>query len=232
MRVTAKAVLATSLALGVVAAAPAVAAYDKKAYSYAASHMLEAKQIPKALGTYKPGIFFNASTGNESIYLCSLGETMVEVKGARMNFNASYLPKQRRSETSVAVSVSQFASNTAAIRAFRTLERQAKRCTGNQSDSNTSDDGVTYSWSKNVTNGKVPSVSVVGVESIFINNNYEGGSSDSDDKFLNDSYTVYTLVNDVVISTSFYLNNALSLTKAQERAANQLAFNVVGAWVG
>jgi hypothetical protein len=232
MRRTSRALVATTLAIGVVAAAPAVAAYDKKAYSYAASHMVEAKQIPKALGSYKAGIYFNASTGNQEIFLCSLGETNVRVRGAKMNFSAGYQPKQERSDKSVNVSVYQFASSTAAIKAFRSLEREAKKCTGKQTDSNTSDDGVTYSWSKNVTNGKVPSVKVVGVESIFINNDYESGSSDSDKTFLSDTYTVYSLVNDAVIGTSFYLDNASSLTKAQQRAANQLAFSAIGAWVG
>lgn len=232
MRRTTRALLATSVALGVVAAAPAVAAYDKKAYSYAASHMLEAKQIPKGLGTYKPGIFFSASTGDQEIYLCSLGEKNVRVSGVRMGFSSSYQSKQKRTGKSVNISVYQFASSSAAIKAFRALEREAKKCTGTQSDSNTSDDGVTYSWSKNVTNGKVPSVKIVGVESIFINNDYENGSSDSDKKFYNDAYTVYSLVNDAIVGSTFYLDNAASLSKAQQQAANQLAFNAVGAWVG
>jgi hypothetical protein len=232
MRRTSRALLAASLALGVVAAAPAVAAYDKKAYSYAATHMVEAKQIPKALGTYKPGIFFNASTGAQEIYLCSVGDTDIRIRGAKMNFMAGYASKQDRSDKSVNVSVYQFASSSAAIKAFRALERESKKCTGKQADSSTSDDGVTYSWTKNVTNGKVPSVTIVGVESIFINNDYESGSSDSDEKFLSDTYTVYSLVNDAVVATSFYLDNASSLSKAQQRAANLLAFRAVGAWVG
>lgn len=225
---------ATAIAASTIAVAPSAVAYNKDAYAFAASHMVESKSIPKALGTYRPAMFFNASGDRPEMYLCSLKDGKdgnVRVRGARYAFSADYTNTVRTSPRQVNINVYQFASSKAAITGFRAVEREAKRCTGSQSDSNTSGDGVTFSWTSNLQNGKVKGVTVAGVESVFINSDYANGSTDSDQKFLSDSYSVYTLVNDAIIVSLFINNNETTLTRAERRGANQLAFNAVTAWV-
>ncbi len=222
---------ATAIAASTIAVAPSAVAYNKDAYAFAAGHMLESKDIPKALGTYRPAIDFNASGDRPVMYLCSLKDGNVRVGGAKFAFAANYNNTVRNSPRQVNVTVYQYGSSKAAITGFRAVEREAKRCTGAQGDSNTSDDGVTFSWTSNLQNGKVKDVKVAGVESVFINSDYENGSTDSDQKFLSDSYSVYTLVNNAIIVSLFNNNNANTLTPAERKGANQLAFNAVTAWV-
>jgi hypothetical protein len=223
---------ATAIAASTIAVAPSAVAYDKDAYAFAASHMLESKKIPKALGTYRPAMDFNASGDRPVMFLCDLEDGNVLVRGAKFAFSANYNTTVKRSPRQVSINVYQFGSSKAAIAGFRTVERQAKRCTGSQSQSNTDDDGVTFSWTSNLQNGKVKDVKVAGVESVFINSDYENGSTDSDRKFLSDSYAVYTLVNNAIIVSQFNNNNENTLTAAERKGANQLAFNAVTAWVG
>jgi hypothetical protein len=225
-------VLATTvIAASALAAAPAAVAYNKDAYAYASSRMVEAKDIPKALGTYRTGIDFYAGADSPEIFLCSLEKGSARVMGARYSFGANYRNANKKSPRSVGTSVYQFPSSKAAISGFRAVEREAKRCTGTQSDSSTGDDGVTYSWTSNLQNGKVKGVKVAGVESVFINSDYESGSSDQDREYLADTYAIYTLVNDVIIVTTFTNTNESSLKPAETKGAHQLAFNAVTAWV-
>lgn len=231
MRKSTAAIAIISLTASALIAAPVAVAYNKDAYTYAVNHMVESKNIPKALGTYRSAIDFYAGADDPEMFLCSLENGSVRVRGAQYSFGANYRNTNKKSPRSVNISVYQFPSANKAISGFRTLERQAKRCTGSQSDSSTDDDGVTYSWAANLQNGKVKDVKVVGVESVFINADYESGSSDQERKFLSDTYSVYTLANDVIIATSFTNSNESSLQPAERKGAHQLAFNAVTAWV-
>lgn len=220
-----------ALALGVIAA-PAAQAYDREAFAYAAGHMPSAKSIPTALGSYRPSIAFDASTFNSEINLCFKKDTSVRVKGAKYGYSASYRNAKRSDLRYVGVNVWQFAKATGAIKAFDALKKSAKECTGTQDSSFTDDDGVVYSNSQTLTNGTVPSVTITGVESVFINSDYTNSASDGSEENVSDNYTVYTLVNDVIIGSLFSNSAESKLKPAERRAANQFAFNNVGTWVG
>lgn len=220
-----------ALALGVIAA-PAAQAYDREAFAYAAGHMPASKSIPKALGTYHPGINFMASYFGTEIILCFKSDRLVGAKGAKFSFNAFYRNTKRSDDRSASVNVYQFPKATNAIKAFDAVKKSAKECTGTDDTSFTAEDGVVFSNSVTLTNGTVPSVTVTGVESIFVNADFENSSSDDANRNTSDTYTVFTLVNNVIIATTLSNNAQSRLTAAERRAVNQFAFNNVDAWLG
>jgi hypothetical protein len=225
---------AGALVAGVIAA-PTAIAYDKAGYTYAAGHLLPAKQIPKVLGVYRANPGFSVDPDNSSIYLCYVSdtETDVRVRAKNVNYSGFYRNAQRNSTKNVSMNMYEFRTSQGAISAFRSLEREAKKCTGTSNSSFQDDDsGVTYTWSSTKSNGKVPSVTVAGVASVFVNVDYINGSSDRDGQDLSDSYSVYTLVNNVILQTNYSIGNAAQLTPAERKGAHQLAFNNVTAWLG
>lgn len=225
-------VAASALALGLGAlAAPAAQASEREAYAYAATHMPTSKDIPKALGTYRAGIFFSASPFDASIYLCDLKNDSVMVKGAKYAFNAGYRNVKRDEPGYVSVNVWQFRNSQQAIKTFNALKRDIKKCTGSETNSFNDDDGTTSSWTHNLTNGTVPSVTVTGVESVFVNSDFTFTSSQPEGDSKSDNYSVFTLVDDVIIGTTYSNSVSATLSAAERKAANQLAFNAVGAWV-
>ena len=225
-------IAAAALALGLgVLAAPVANASERETYAYAASHMPTSKDIPKALGTYRAGFFFSASPFDASIYLCDVKNNSVMVKGAKYAFNAGYRNAKRNDPGYVSVNVWQFKNSQRAIKTFDALKKDIKKCTGSDSQTFTDDDGTTSSYTHNLTNGSVPSVTVTGVESVFVNSDYSYTSSQPDGDSKSDNYSVYTLVNDVIIGNTYYNSVSASLSPAQRKAANQLAFNAVGIWV-
>ena len=230
MKKTIIAASALALSLGVLAA-PVANASERETYAYAASHMPTSKDIPKALGTYRPSIFFSASPFDSSIYLCDLKGDSVTVKGAKYAFNAGYRNAKRNDPGYVSVNVWQFKNSQQAIKTYDALKKNIKKCTGSDSQTFTDDDGSSSSYTHNLTNGTVPSVTVVGVESVFVNSDYTFTSSEPGGNSKSDNYSVYTLVNDVIISSSYYNSVSATLSPAQRKAANQLAFNAVGIWV-
>lgn len=235
MRALTLSLLASGALVASAVAAPAAVAYDKSGYAYAASHLVTTKQIPKVLGVYRANPGFNVDPDNSGIYLCYVSDTDsdVRVKAKNVNYSSFYRNANRNSSKSVSTNVYEFRSNQVAIAAFRSLEREAKKCIGTSNSSYQDDDsGVTYTWSSTKTNGKVPAVTVTGVASVFINIDYINGSSDREGQDLSDSYSVFTLVNDVILQTNYSIGNAAQLTAAERKGAHQLAFNNVTAWLG
>ena len=218
----------TALAL----AAPAQA-YDRDAYAYAASHMLGNKQVVAPL-TAKPDGFFTAGPDSKS-WLCQANGRDVNYPGGLYRFSINY-PSAKKNQSGVNAQVEQFASATKAIAAFNALKKGAKECSGPTSGSSNYPDAdgntVTDTWSSLTTTGVVPLVTIVGVPSVFINTNYQDVSSDQDSPYTSDNYTVYTLVNDVIISTNYYSGSELNISGAERKAVNQTAFNAVSAWLG
>lgn len=228
---------AAAAALLPVVLAPAASAYDREAYEYAAGHMIARTDIPKALGAFDTRLNFGANPGFNT-FLCYLPSsdpnangTDVKIGKSKYQFSANYSAKKDNGP-SVGVQVLQYANSTEAIKGFNALKTQSKKCNGAGSTTWTDDDGTEYTNSWNVSTSNVPGVSVVGVDSIGITQDNLSTNSTSEDKFLNDNYTVYSLVNDVIIQTSYYANGPQNLTTAQRKAVNQLAFNAVGVWVG
>jgi hypothetical protein len=219
-----------------IAVAPAAQAYDKDGYTYAAGHMIERSDIPKALGSYKAGLDFGAMPGDKTLYICSQPQSdpnadsvNVTVPGSVSIYNASYNGRTENSPF-VSVSVNQYASATKAIRAFNLLKKRIATCDGTSAQSWSNDDGTTSTYSTLTTHGVVPSVTTAGVESLFLSINNlsenlpEGGAN------VSDSYSVYSLFGDTIIQTSYYSNSTTNLTTAQRKAVNQVAFNAETRW--
>lgn len=228
-------VIATStavLALIAAAAAPA-SAYDPEEYSYAAGHMITPKDIAKPLKVNSAGYFSAGPDGGS--FLCRKNDKDVTVPRGENRYSIDYNAEDSK-RPSVSVSIQQFSSSTKAISTFNKFMKAAKTCAGasSGSDSWAQEDGtpVVEQWSSLTTTGKVPLVTIVGVPSFFINTNYEQAISNDASKFSSDNYDVYTLLNDVIISTSFSSGSELNITAAQKKAVNQTAFNAVTAWLG
>lgn len=233
-RITATVAAGAAVAL---ALAPAASAYDRDAYEYAAGHMIERSDIPKGLGSFDPQPFFDAGPGLPT-YLCYLPSddpdtsgTDVKIGKSRYQFSAVYSPNKGPA-SSVSVRVMQYADADAAIKAFQNLKKESSTCTGSGSTTWVNEDGTQTTSSWMLSTSTVPSVAVVGVSSIGITQDNLSVSSPDGDRNTSDTYTVYTLVNDVIISTSYGTSGTTNLTSAQRKAVNQVAFNAVGRWVG
>ncbi len=227
------AVAASAALLPVALAAPAQA-YDRDMYSYAAGHMIGHEDIPAALNV-KRGANFSATPFRGKNFLCGDETARVEYAGGTMLFNINY--EGKRNSSGIGVSVTQYASANKAIKAFNELKAGLKKCEGPASGQQTFDDGSTDTWSRLNTTGSVPLVTVAGVASVFVNENYDDVTSGSPDgtygggSYSSDSYSVYTLVNDVIINTSRYTGSQLNMSTKERKAVNQVAFNAVTRWV-
>lgn len=238
MRIASMSALAAIAALSTtVVAAPQALAYDRDAYEYAAGHMIDAKDIPKALGAFDARLTFSAMPGSKT-FLCYLPSedpddngTDISIGKSTSQYTAAYSSK-KDTGPSVQVQVLEYKNAKAAIKAFQTLQSQAEKCSGTGSTSWVDDDGSTYTNSWAVSTSTVPGVAVVGVASIGITQDNLSTNSASDDKYLNDNYTVYSLVDDAIISTAYFVNGPENMTKSQRKAVNQVAFNAISEWVG
>ena len=223
---------AAALALAAASTVPAFA-YDPQEYAYAAGHMITPKDVVKPLTVNSAG-YFNAGPDGGS-FLCRKDEKNVTVPRAKARYSINYDADDSK-KPSVSVNVQQYSSSAKAISAYNALKKAAKTCAGPSggSDSWPDADGnaVVEQWSALNTTGNVPLVTIVGVPSTFINTNYEQVISNQASRYSSDNYTVYTLMNDVIISTSFSSGSELNITAAQRKAVNKTAFNAVTAWLG
>lgn len=225
-----KIVAAGASALIAIGMAGPAQAYDRDAYAYAAGHMIGYKDIPSILDAKRTASFsaYNAPGKN---YVCGTadGEKEVDYPGGKDVFSMNY---EGRKSSSTNVSVTQFASSSKAIKAFETLQKAVKECSGTDSGSQTFDDGSVDTWQRLTTTGNVPKVTVAGVESIFLNENYQDVTTGPDaGSYSSDNYTVYTLVNDAIINTTYYTGSELNMTTKQRKAVDQVAFNAVTRWL-
>lgn len=223
------AVAAACIAVAGVGLAAPAQAYDRDQYSYAAGHMIGHEDIPASLNV-KKGADFGAFPSGGKNFLCGDETKRVEYPGGELEFNVNYNGKKGTS--GINVSISQYASASRAIRAFNALKDGLKQCEGPASGQNTFDDGSTDTWSRLNTTGNVPLVTIAGVPSVFLNQNYEDVTSGDDGgTYSSDSYTVYTLVGDVIINTSRYTGSELNMSTKERKAVNQVAFNAVTRWL-
>ena len=126
-----------------------------------------------------------------------------------------------------------YRSTDKAIKAFGTLQGSITQCSGAVSDSGSNDDGSTWTTSTVTTHGVVPSVTVTGVESLFVNvNASNSGTAPDAYDYSNDSYTVFTLLDDVIIATAYSLDKTDNLTTKQRKAVDQVAFTTIDRWLG
>jgi hypothetical protein len=225
-----KIALAAAAALAVTAmAAPAAQAYDAEAYSYAAGHMLQPKNVPASFGI-DDRLDFGAARAFP-IFVCTVDSKEVKAPGGVHAFNANYGSK--KVEGNLSVNVNQYASSVKAITAFNALKKAVTKCSGEKAGTSTYEDGSTDSWARLTTNGTVPAVTITGVQSLFLNENYSDVSAGPDSsEYSSDQYSVYSLVDDVVITTTYYTGSELNISTKKRKAVNQTAFNAVTAWLG
>ena len=224
---------ATSVALvaSVAVAAPAQA-YDEDAYAYAATHMLKSDDLLAALGDFGSNMSSSASQSSSKIYLCYIGQT---------NHTCS------RRETLVRVLVQrepegrlgqQPGPDDHPVRQRREGHlRLREAAEGGQEvhrhddPDMANDDGSTQTSSSLTTNGKVPGVTEVGVESVFVNQNYLSTSSNAKDRYASDTYTVFTLLNDVILSTNYSSGNLRNIPTKLRKKVKQVAFTAIDRWL-
>lgn len=213
---------------GVALAAPAQA-YDRELYSYAAGHMIEPSDIPAPLSV-KKGADFSAYPTTGKSYLCGDENKSIQYAGGDHQFFMSYTG--RKDGMGVQVSVNHYASDSAAIKAFNELKRKLQQCAGTANGQRTFEDGTFDTWSRLTTTGNVPLVTVAGVSSVFLNQNFDDVTSgEFNDRYSSDQYNVYTLVNNVIINTSHSTGSELNMSTKERRAVNQVAFNAVTRWL-
>jgi hypothetical protein len=214
------------------AGAPPAAAYDSDAYAYAASHMLKSGDVPASLGDFGTGMDFNATQTSGKVFLCFIGEKQYSAPGGAFTFGASFYENKKDAVgNNLMQTVTQYPSATKAISAFETLQKSITNCKGTTSQTWTDDDGSTQTSSSLTTNGRVPGVTEVGVESLFVNQNYLTTSTNAQDRYASDTYTVYTLLNDVIISTSYTTGNLENIPTKQRAKVNQVAFTAIDRWL-
>lgn len=210
-------------------AAPVAQAYDREAFSYAASHMLAPNKIPASIGL-NDTLSFTASDGVE-FYICRNGDKDIKVTPGIHTFNASYDSK-KGVEGGLGISVNQYATSVKAIKAFGEVKKALTSCAGPTSGAQTFEGG-TDTWSRISTTGNVPAVTITGVSSLFFNINYSDVATGPDaSEYSSDTYFVYTLVNDSIITTNYYTGSALNLPTKKRKVINQIAFDAVTAWLG
>ncbi|HAN70331.1 MAG TPA: hypothetical protein DCQ36_01900 [Actinobacteria bacterium] len=226
-----------AVAASVLVVAPTASAYDREAYEYAAGHMIERSDIPKVLGDFDESLGFSAGLGVRT-YLCYLPSstpdaagTDVQVGRPQLQYSGFYSPS-KGPQVFVVVRVLQFGSAGVAIKGFEALKTQSRKCKGAGSTTWTNDDGTETTSSWRVATSVVPQVTVAGVPSIGITQDNLSVSSDGGKPSASDNYTVYTLVNDVILSTSYEGGSTTNMTKDQRKATNQVAFNAVSRWLG
>jgi hypothetical protein len=220
------------------ALATPASAYDNDSYAYAAGHMISRHDIPVILGDFKKALAFNGYAPTSPPVLCSIdgsgttpGSSFTFPSG-KLQFSANYSPKGGDGP-SIGVAVNQYADAKKAIAAFDEAKKQVKNCTGTVTNSWTNtDSGTVSTYTTQTTNGVVPSVTTTGVESLFIDVNSDSSATAEEAPYQSDQYSVVSLVNNVVISTTYYMNNATNIPPKKRKAVNQVAFNAETAWLG
>lgn len=232
MKKTIATLAAVALAAGAVAAAAPAHAYDKDAYVYAAGHMLQSGDLPKVLGDFGNNMIFTASQDSDKVFLCYIEDTEYQAPAGDFTFSGFFYAKAKGGNSnSVSQTVTQYSSAQKAISAFQKLTKQVKNCTGSTTQTWTDDDGSTQTSSSLTTNGKVPMVTEVGVESVFVNQNYLSTSSTDTERYASDTYTVYTLLNDTILATSYTTGNLENIPTKLRKKVNELAFTAIDRWL-
>ncbi len=222
-----------ALVLGSLGLAPTAAqAYDREAFANAASSYVSPKQLPKIFAA-KPGIGVQVQdSGKSGSYVCTSASTNgfdVQMSRSLRNSYAFYDVVEK--DLNLLISVNEFTSNVAAEKAFAKLTKDIKKCDGDYSGSWTSDDGTVFPFQNIVTSGKIPAVTVTGVGSIFTNRNSNNAAVGDQPAYLSDSLNIFTLLNDAIIMTQGSTGSASNLTGPQKKALEQVANQMVTAWV-
>lgn len=212
-------------------ASPAAQAYDREAFAYASSHFVSPQQLPKIFAS-KSSFSVQVGDFGGKAFICSSpvpDGPNVELTKPVLNAYGSY--EVRSENLGLWINVSQYRSNVAAENAFTKISKDIKKCDGDYSGSWPGDNDVVYPYQTIVTSGKIPAVTVTGVASIFTNQNSNNAAVGDQPAYLSDNFTIITLVNDSIIMTQATTGSAANLTAPQKKALEQVANQMVTAWV-
>ncbi len=206
-------------------------AYDREAAGYAASHFLDVSQLPKEFASAKT-IDIGVTMPSTKQFVCDYGTTgNKEVRAGKPELNATAFYERKGRSLSLGVDVWQYKSNEAAEKTFRQLTKNIKKCDGTFSGSWPDENGNPVPYENLITSGNIPAVTVTGVQSVFTNQNSDNAASGDVPSYLSDSMSIFTLVNDVIITTTGSTWSALNLTAKQKAALIQVANDMVTTWV-
>jgi hypothetical protein len=220
------------LVVSVSAVSVPASAYDKEAYGYAASHFLNQKQIPKVFKATSNGFFVGISQASAPILVCGFGpngNTLVKLAKGTISSNAEFGSKAGM--TNLSVIVTQYKSNVAAEKSFTSMSKAVKKCDGTVDTSFTSPDGTVFPSSTVTTTGKVPGVTVAGVETVFIDLDSKFAAAGGNPASTSDQRALFTLVNDVIIRSDFNIGTSKNLSAAQKKGLEKVAFDMVDSWL-
>ncbi len=226
-------VLSGALVLGSSGLAGSAAqAYDREAFAHAASHYVSPKQLPKTFAS-KPRMTVEVSdSGNIGGFVCtSAVENGPEVELSKSIRNSFGFYEPRKDDLRLSITVNEYRTNVAAEKAFAKLTKDIKKCDGDYSGSWTSEDDMVFPYRNVVTSGKIPGVTVTGVESVFTNQNSDNAAVGDQPQYLSDTLSIFTLLNDAIIMTQASTGSALNLTAPQKKALEQVANRMVTEWV-
>jgi hypothetical protein len=111
------------------------------------------------------------------------------------------------------------------------MSKAVKKCDGRVDTSWTGLDGTVYPSDTLTTTGKVPRVTVAGVESVFINRDSNFDATLDNPASINDQRALFTLVNDVIIQSGFDIGTSKDLSAAQKKGLEKVAFDIVDFWL-
>jgi hypothetical protein len=67
---------------------------------------------------------------------------------------------------------------------------------------------------------------------VFINVNYDDGSANEDFAAASDTYAVYTLLDDVIISTQYTTGSDENVSTKDRKKVDKVAFTAIDRWIG
>lgn len=228
------AVLGLLLAGGV----PTAQAYDADGYAYAAGHLVAASDIPAVLGAYRPDPVFGAHRSHGPAVLCqvpgvdaSAPPVSVPYRGPRYSFAAVYDGRGGVDAPVLEVRIDQYRNRAKAVRAFTLASRRVVACHGTGSgtfaDPQT---GMTTTYTTQVAFGLVTLAPADAVKALTVTRDTMSAQTPGDARTVNDSYTVVDLVDDAIITTTYYVNTNANPSAAQTKAVSDVALAARAAW--
>lgn len=231
--------LAAVTASACLALAPAAHAYDADGYAFAAGHQIAASDIPSILGTFGKDPSFVAGPSSGKAYLCQIPTvessavpTIVQYPGPALSFSTTYDGTGGVDAPGVSVQVDQYASAKKALRAFTIASRRIVVCTGTGTSTYTDpSSGVATTFSSSLSHGFVKKIESSGVQALSVSTDSLSETTAGDPRTVNDTYAIVWLVDDVIMTTTYYLNTNQNMTPAQRKAVADVALAAQREWV-
>ena len=202
-------------------AAPAMAADAPASWS---TGFPAASAIGPSLGTYSTPPMIDAQLTKQRWYVCA----DLQARPAKGLAMATY-EQTPLTEGGVRADARVYTSAGAAKGAFTAITTRLKKCAGTGVEE--SEPGSSTKWQVTTTVGKVPSVSVNGVSSLFVYNREKPAKgSTATQAQLGSSYSVLTLSGDTILVSTATVSGASQLSAEQRGAVGSFASAFVDSW--